>query len=199
MAPRRRLYGCLIASILLIVVIFVSRSAWLHWIGNSLMRAGPPVKADAALVLAGDTFGDRVTRAAELERDGYVPKVFVSGPDGMYGRYECDLAIDYAVERGYPKSYFIGLRHQGKSTREEAAAVLPELRRQNVRTLDLVTSDYHSARAGSIFRELCKGIDIHVVATGDHTFKLDRWWDYREGRKTVALEWLKTVANWFHI
>ena len=52
--------------------------------------------------------GRRLLRAiawcapAELVKQGYVPKVLVSGPDMLYGFYECDLAIPFAVKRGYP-------------------------------------------------------------------------------------------------
>src|SRR5436190_5405364 len=70
-------------------------------LGNYLVQAGPPQKADAALVLAGDGWGLRILTAAQLVRDGFVPKVLVSGPDGAYGNNECDLAIPFAVKHGY--------------------------------------------------------------------------------------------------
>jgi hypothetical protein len=38
------------------------------------------------------------------------------------------------------------------STREESFLLLPELRRRQVRSLILVTSDFHTARASLIFR-----------------------------------------------
>ena len=67
-------------------------------LGAYLVQAVPPQKADAALVLAGDGWGNRILTAAQLARDGFFPKVLVSGPDGAYGNNECDLAIPFAVK-----------------------------------------------------------------------------------------------------
>ena len=70
------------------------------------MRDEGAAHADIAVVLAGDYYGNRVLRAAELVKQGYVPNVLVSGPHMLYGFYECDLEIPFAVQRGYPESWF---------------------------------------------------------------------------------------------
>ena len=57
-------------------------SAILSALGGYLVDAGPPQKADIALVLAGDSSGNRILKAAELVRDGIRSKVLVSGPRG---------------------------------------------------------------------------------------------------------------------
>jgi uncharacterized SAM-binding protein YcdF (DUF218 family) len=196
---RPRLLGCLGLSLLCVAILCFARGVWLPWIGEWLVKAAPPVKADAALVIGGDYSGNRILKGAELERQGYVPKVFVSGNDGMYGNYECDLAIRFAEEHGYPESYFVRLPNRAMSTREEASAVVPELRRYGVHTLDLVTSETHTRRAGGVYREIARSMDVHVVAAPEPLFRPDRWWQVREGRKAVVLEWAKTFANWFHL
>ncbi len=63
-------------------------------------------------MLAGDGYGHRILRAAELVRQGLAPTVLVSGPEGLYGYYESELAIPFAVERGYPRSWFLPFREQ---------------------------------------------------------------------------------------
>ena len=45
--------------------------------GSYLVQAGSPQKADVAVVLAGDPFGNRIIAGAELAQEGYVPKVLV--------------------------------------------------------------------------------------------------------------------------
>lgn len=164
-------------------------------LGAYLVQAGPPQKADAALVLAGDGWGYRVLTAAQLARDGFVPRVLVSGPDGAYGLHECDLAIPFAVKHGYPESYFVHMENSARSTVAEARAVLPEIRRMGVQRLIVVTSNFHTRRAGAIFRELAPDLTILVVAAQDKDFTADGWWHGRQGQKTFLMEWEKTIAN----
>jgi uncharacterized SAM-binding protein YcdF (DUF218 family) len=185
-----------LAAALLLVAAVAGHSLWLAAMGRFLVRAEAPQAADAALVLAGDGFGHRILKGAELVRQGFAPRAFVSGPPGYYGTHECDPAIRFAVARGYPESYFVPLPHQGRSTREEAQSILPELRRRGVRKLLLVTSDYHTRRAGAIFRKLASGMSIVVVAAADESFDAGRWWKTREGRKYVFYELTKNVAEW---
>ena len=164
-------------------------------LGAYLVQAGPPQKADAALVLAGDGWGYRVLTAAQLARDGFVPRVLVSGPDGAYGLHECDLAIPFAVKHGYPESYFVHMENSARSTVAETRAVLPEIRRMGVQRLIVVTSNFHTRRAGAIFRKLAPDLTILVVAAQDKDFTADGWWHGRQGQKTFLMEWEKTIAN----
>lgn len=169
---------------------------WLAAIGGFLVKAGEPVPSDAILVLAGDSYGHRVLKAGELVRQGFASKALVSGTPGYYGMHECDLAIAFAVRRGFPESYFIPVRHISHSTEEEAQNVLPELRRRGVRKLLIVTSDYHTRRAGAIFRASAPDLSIAVTAARDEFFTPGGWWKTRQGRKTVYFELSKTLANW---
>ena len=167
--------------------------------GNYLVRSGSPEKADIALVLAGDSSGNRILKAGELVRQGYTSKALVSGPPGIYGFHECELAIPFAEKAGYPESYFLHFEHQAHSTAEEADAAIPELRRIGARKVLLVTSDYHTRRAGRIFRAKAPDITFDVVSSPDFYFTPDNWWRNREARKTFAIEWMKTFAEWFGV
>jgi uncharacterized SAM-binding protein YcdF (DUF218 family) len=184
----------LVAGLVLIAIVLHAQI--LGALGGFLVQAGPPQKADAALVLAGDSGGYRILTAAQLVRDGFVPKVLVSGPDGNYGLYECDLAIPFAVKRGYPESYFVHVEHSARSTVAEAKAVLPVIRRMGLKRIIVVTSNFHTRRAGRIFRKLAPDLTILVVAAPDENFTPDGWWHNREGQKTFLVEWEKTFANW---
>ena len=177
------------------VLLWATHAWWMAALGCALVHDDGPAKADMAVVLAGDYSGNRMVRAAELVKQGYVPKVLVSGPDMLYGFYECDLAIPFAVKRGYPESWFIRAPNEALSTREEAAAILPDLRRRGVHRFLLVTSDYHTARAARIYRAAAPDLEFRVVAAPDRYFRADGWWHNREGQKTFLIEWMKTVAN----
>jgi uncharacterized SAM-binding protein YcdF (DUF218 family) len=185
----------LLAGLALIAII-VFHTQILGALGGYLVRAGPPQQADAALVLAGDGWGHRILTAAQLEREGFVRKVLVSGPDGAYGLHECDLAIPFAIKHGYPESYFVHLESSARSTLTEAQAILPVIRGMGIHRLILVTSNFHTRRAGAIYRRLAPDLTILVVAAPDQNFTPNGWWHNREAQKTFLMEWEKTVANW---
>jgi uncharacterized SAM-binding protein YcdF (DUF218 family) len=194
-SPRLRLSGLLLV---LAAGAFFTRGLWLPALGAALVDDEGPEKADIAVVLAGDYYGHRIEKAAELVRAGYVPTALVSGP-AYYGTHECDIAIAFIVQRGYPEQWFIPFRHSALSTADEAREILPELQRRKVRRFLLITSDYHSARAGRIFRRaeksLGSAIDMRIVAAPDEFFRAASWWRSREGQKTVFFEWSKTIAT----
>lgn len=168
-------------------------------LGSFLQKSESPQHADAVFVLAGDPSGNRILKAAELVREAYAPEVIVSGPEGVYGFYECDLAIWFAENAGYPKSYFLRFPSRALSTREEATAAAAEFHRLALKSVILVTSDYHTRRAGNLFRAAAPGVEFVVVAAPDLHFTPRGWWRDREGRKTFLLEWMKTIAGWMHL
>lgn len=183
-----------LACAALLLVLF--RVSILGALGAYLVKAEAPRKSDVIFVLGGDAEGNRILKAGELVRQGYAPHAIVSGPGGFYGLNECELAIPFAVRAGYPESYFIHFEHSAHSTMEEAGATVTELRRVGAHSVILVTSDYHTRRAGKIFRARAPDIDWNIVAAPDPYFNAHGWWLQREGRKTFMMEWMKTVAEW---
>jgi hypothetical protein len=79
------------------------------------------------------------------------------------------------------------------------ASVLAELRRRNVRSFLLVTSDYHTARSARIYgaaeRAMGGGPAMRVVPARDEFFRADSWWRTRQAQKVVFFEWSKTFAT----
>jgi uncharacterized SAM-binding protein YcdF (DUF218 family) len=161
-----------------------------------LVSSKAPAKADIIVVLAGDYAGNRILKAAELVRQGFAPQALIDGPSQAYGLHESDLAIAFAVRHGYPESYFVPFPNDARSTGAEADAVLAELRRRKLHRIDIVTSDFHTRRAGKIFRSKARDVEIHMVAAPDRDFTPDGWWKTREGKKVFATEWTKTVGTW---
>jgi uncharacterized SAM-binding protein YcdF (DUF218 family) len=188
-----------VAALALVVLCGLFLAQILAALGSFLERSEPPRMADAVYVAAGDPSGNRILKAAQLVRQRYAPEVIVSGPEGVYGFYECDLAISFAERAGYPKSYFIRFPNHALSTREEAGAAAAEFHQLGLKRIILVTSDYHTRRAGNLFRAAAPGVAFVVVAAPDLHFTPHGWWRDREGRKTFLLEWMKTIAGWLHI
>ncbi|HUA63184.1 MAG TPA: YdcF family protein [Verrucomicrobiae bacterium] len=200
MAGARRLVSRLLLFLaILLVALGASCRLWLPLIGRALVHDDGPDQAEIAVVLGGDYWGHRVETAAMLVRRGYVPRVLVSGPPGFYGANECDLAIPFAVRKGFPAAWFEAFPNNAMNTRDEARDILGELRRRGIKKALVVTSDYHSARARRIYRAMEKsmggGPEIRVVAAPDQFFHADTWWRGRESEKVAFMEWCKTLAN----
>jgi len=185
-----------------IIVLALAAAATSHWwlpaVGTVLVENDGPAKADIGVVLGGDYWGRRIDKAGQLIRQGYIPQALVSGPPGFYGYHESDVAIAFAVRQGYPAAGFIPLPHEAFSTEAEAGVVLQELRRRNIHSFLLITSDYHSRRAARTFRYIGRKMNylpaMRMVTAPDSLFRIDRWWQTREGKKTVFFEWTKTLA-----
>ncbi|MCC6393020.1 MAG: YdcF family protein [Bryobacterales bacterium] len=165
-------------------------------LGEFLVDADNPEKAQAVVVLAGDASGERILKGAGLMRDGYAPKVIVSGPDRYYGRSEADLAIEFAIRRGFSASSFEPVIHQADSTREEAKVIWALLRKEGIRRFLVVTSDFHTRRAKRIYRSVAQGAQFRVIAAPVWNFSPDSWWISRPARKVFFMEWTKTFADW---
>ena len=183
-------------AVVLILLAVATRGLWLSALGGYLIRGEAPVRADIIVVLAGDFFGNRILTAADLVRRGLAPRVLVSGPGDVYGANESDLAVAFAVRHGFPESYFLPFPNDSKSTAAEADAVIPELRKLHAHQIEIVTSNYHTRRAGNIYRSRAGDLEFHLVAAPDPNFSAGGWWKNREGRKTFLVEWEKTVATW---
>lgn len=193
---RRRWLGLVLAFFLIAAVAaFLSRGIWLPQLGLLLIHNDEPLRADAILVLAGDDRGDRVLKGAELGRSGYAPVVYISGSGTTFNLSYADLSRQYAVSKGYPANLFRNLDHNADSTREEAAIALDRLRSDNVRRLNIVTSDYHTARTRRVFSRLARDIEFRVIAAPSWNFRYDNWWQTRRSQKMLFLEYTKTVAD----
>jgi uncharacterized SAM-binding protein YcdF (DUF218 family) len=191
--PSRKTFFLILVA--LVAGVAMTRTLWLGALGAFLIHADQPAHADYALVLAGDAFGHRIMTGGDLVRQGFVRKAIVSGPQGCYGFAESDLAVNFAVKHGYPAEYFIKAPNEATSTRDEASFLISQLRLLGAHSFLVVTSDYHTRRAGSYFRRVANGMEMRVIAAPDEYFRWDSWWRNREGQKIFYLEWSKTVAK----
>jgi len=190
-------FKILFCAAAVLIAAVATHALWLSAFASALIRDEGPEHADLAVVLAGDQLGHRISKAAELIRAGYVPAALVSGPP-YFDVHECDAAIAYIVHQGYPAEWFIPLPNSSLSTNDEASMILAELRRRRVHRFLLVTSAYHTARARRIYQALLRaeggGLEFRTVAAPDPNFQPSSWWRTREGKKTVFIEWCKTIV-----
>lgn len=194
-----RRFRWLILLLLAGAAVYLNPGPVLRPMGAYLVDADIPVRSDCIFVLGGDLFGQRVLRAADLYRLGLAPKVFVSGPGGIYGHTEDELEIQYAREKGATDVPFVGIPNHARSTATEATEVLPKLREAGCRSVLVVTSNFHTRRARRILTRLWPGIEVRMASAPTEDFDPDHWWQNRNYQKTFFFEWAKTFADWFGI
>jgi uncharacterized SAM-binding protein YcdF (DUF218 family) len=171
----------------------------LRWLGSLVVREDSPSAADMIVVLAGDRLGYRVLKGAELAREGFAPAILVSNCKVLYSHSESELAIEFASRHGYSPDLFIATDWLADSTQEEATNAVAQLRHRGVHSAIIVTSAWHTSRAGRIYRRLAPDLTFYMVGADDPDWHDDDWWMERKGRKTFFLEAAKTVADYLRI
>jgi uncharacterized SAM-binding protein YcdF (DUF218 family) len=188
-----------LALAVFIAVLWIFATPILRSIGSLLVANGPPVKADAIVVLAGDGKGNRILKGAELGKQGYAPVVIASNGGDRYERTESALAIEFAVAHGYPASLFLETHWKASSTVDEARHDIALLRARNAHAVLIVTSTWHTARASRVYRRLAPDLEIHVVGAEDPHWDHSNWWHSRPGKKKFLLEFTKNVADYLRL
>jgi hypothetical protein len=158
-------------------------------------------RSDVIVVLAGET-DRRPARAVQLLDGGYGGKLILDVPAGsmVFGVRELDLAERYIKTR--PRAGAVSVCPiEGLSTRDEAHDVEKCLAPEKAKRVLLVTSDFHTRRALSIFRHEIPGTTFSVAAATDDTQFGTRWWEHRQWAKTFVDEglrwiWWKAVDQW---
>lgn len=150
-------------------------------------------QADTIVVLAGETH-QRPAHGMQLLAQNSAGKMLLDVPAGevIYNRSQIDVATDYIQASPYRQSVQICPIY-GLSTKTEAQDVARCLQNSGVRRVLVVTSDYHSRRARSIFQHELKGYEVFVTPTSDPQQFGTAWWQHRQWAKTNFDEWLRLI------
>jgi hypothetical protein len=160
-----------------------------------------PLHSDVILVLAGET-DRRPQRALELLAQGYGRRVLLDVPTNakIYEFTQIQLAQEYIQHLPQPAPITI-CPIDGLSTKDESKDVEKCLASEGGKSVLIVTSDFHTRRALSIFRREVPGHDYSVAAARDEAQFGVKWWTHRQWAKTLVDEWLrlvwwKTIDRW---
>ena len=166
-----------------VFVLYVVRHPLLRLVGSALVLDDSPRAADAIVILGDDNYnGDRAARAAELIKAGWAPRVIASGRYLRPYASIAELEQHDLTGRGVPASAVVRFPQHADNTREECAAVSGLLAAHGWRHVLLVTSNYHTRRAGYICSRLIpRGTELRVVAAPDSEYRPDAWWESRKG------------------
>ena len=158
--------------------------------GRAVIVDDSPRASDAIVMLGDDNYsGDRATRAAELIKGGWAPRVIASGRYLRSYMSVAQLEQRDLIADGVPASAIIPLSHHARNTREECTVIGKFLGQRGWKHVLLVTSNYHTRRADYICsRVLPHGTELYVIAAKDSDYNPNDWWDSRQGTKTFFHE-----------
>lgn len=186
-----------LSCLLLLGAAALAGTAW--FASDWLVRTDPPVRSDAIVVLSGDL--QRNFHGAQLYRMGMAPQVIITAPRREAGYRKLDeigvpsprheeLARAALVRLGVPDGAIRTVGKELLSTAAEAAAIRDAVAPGS--TLLVVTSPYHTRRAGLVFAERFPASSIRMQ--GDPGEVLPRrWWTDQDAARNVLLEFVKTV------
>lgn len=162
---------------------------------GSYLVVDHPQRADVIVVLAGDQNDRRFSKGLELLQRGYAGRMLVDANTDVraWGHTPAELAAGFIATAGGPARQVSVCPNQGDSTFEEAAHVAACLAPLHCRRVLLVTSDYHTRRALSIFSRRMPQYEWSVAAAADDYYFGPAWWKRREWAKTNLSEWMKLV------
>ncbi len=192
----------LIAIVVAVVLLFAL--IWFLQPGGQLIINNPE-KSDAILVLAGSEADARYWRGMELLHAGDGQHLFLDAVTGItYGHSLADLAREFVARTAGANAAQVSVCPvEGDSTKDEAPQVDMCLQRLQPppRSVILVTDDYHTRRALSIFRNRLPQYRWTASAARNDFLFGEPWWKRREWAKTYLTEsqkllWWELFDRW---
>lgn len=173
-----------------LLILFLIGAIFLLLAGR-LLLIDRPEHADAILVLAGET-QVRPQKGLQLLQQGYAPRLIldVNNQERIFTFSLPELAQRW--EQSFPQNQQMSVCSiMGLSTRDEAHEAANCLKRFNAHNVLIVTSDFHTRRAFSIFQHELPGLHFSVAAAYNPVTFGTAWWQHREWAKTSFYEWIR--------
>jgi uncharacterized SAM-binding protein YcdF (DUF218 family) len=195
--PRRRRTFRPIRTILdAVVIVAVIWTIGFVWYTGQITKATPgpdspldTTTADAVVVLTGAQ--DRLGIGFELLSAGKAKRMFISGVYRGVDVQQILKALNRSPKEGEnPITLGYGADDTVGNARETAEWVAKE----NIRSLILVTSNFHMPRALVEFHAEMPEVLIIPHATAPAAFRIDAWWRYPGTLRLIASEWSKYIG-----
>src|SRR3989338_11303428 len=208
-------------KILILITLFLIMLAcfplWLPGVGQFLVLRDQVRESDSLVLLRGEDFF-KMNKAIDLHRKGYAKRIIICTlpvQDGeLWDYYQFKNRILGGDEIS-PKEFikralrFLGLEENApveiieaevSSTYDEAVAIRRWMTQQGLKSMLLVTEEYHSRRALMIFQLVFRGtgIAIYPVVVNNPQYEPRFWWRHEDDVKRVLEEYVSLVFNLFY-
>jgi uncharacterized SAM-binding protein YcdF (DUF218 family) len=185
-SPRPRTALRVVLVLLALFVAWLVLAAWL------LESTDEPVRSDVVIVPSGDVLGNRLIAGARALRQTGSGRLVVFLQDGgLYDQRQ--VAADFLEREGVDPAR-VRLVPGGGSTAEEAGAFAALAHRCEWRSAIVVTSPYHTRRAGWLFRRALGFPFVVHVLSNDEPYDRWTWWSDDATTEAVVLEWMKMIV-----
>jgi hypothetical protein len=183
-----------ISSIVALVVIAIV--ALFLWRAGDYLVVNNARHSDVILVLEGDPGFQRFHAGLQIMGEGYGRTMLIdaSTDSAAYGRPEPEVLRNLITENAGTQREQVRLCLMPKAdTALEAMRCERCLRETGAHSVVLVTSEYHTRRALSIFRQRLPQYSWSTYAVSQPTIFRKDWWSDRKAAQTVAREWAKLL------
>jgi uncharacterized SAM-binding protein YcdF (DUF218 family) len=198
----------LLTFVILVAVVIVAFRLSMPWMARRLMRSDPLQRSDVMVVLGSGRY-ERTLEAGVLYQQGWAPRIMLIRPPdpfrdkfrqqfGLHVPVFLDIQQDLLHQMHVPQPAILFSPRIPDSTRTEAEVIAASARQNGWHRIIVVTSPYHTARAGSLFEGAMK--DSCQVIVHPDRFESpdpDRWWIAFPDRSDVVLEYLKRIYALF--
>ncbi len=200
-----------IKALCLILLLFLGWIILAPFLAENLIVEKPLEKADAILILGGSAvYKERTQKGAEIYKKGVGEKIFLTddGERGGWSEIEkrnpsfVELARKNLIANGVPAEKIEILQPTVAGTIDEARILAEKAKAENLDSVLLVTSAYHTRRAlwtfEKVFAEsgLTTDLGIDAPPAGIETPRKSFWWLSPRGWNFVAGEYVKFLAYW---
>ncbi len=197
----------------IIVVLLILLFGWIvfaPFLAENLIVEKPLEEADAILVLSGSSvFKERTYKAAKLYKAGVAKKILLSDDGVKAGWSQIEqrnppyvyLAKRELIANGVAENDIEILDGEVTGTIWEARNLKKKIQKDNLKSVLLVTSAYHTKRALWIVEKICGNdakIGIVAVSVRDQTLPPWIWWLSVKGWTDVAGEYVKFFVYWVY-
>lgn len=193
----------LLVIVLLCALAYSLRVPLLSGLANYLINTDTPLeKADMIFVLNGD-YETRPFYTSELYQQGLAPLVAIaqteSSPAERLGLVDnpTDIAVEVMKLRGVPADKLLVLNTSGPvtSTFDEARTIRQYVEANNIGSVIMVTSAFHTRRSRWIFERELEGVPVKLQVAGAPYINFDagNWWQYEDGLINLNNEYIKLI------
>lgn len=151
-------------------------------------------KVDVIVAVSGGDTAARTDEAVKLYRDGYSSKIIFSGAALDPNSPSNAKAMATLAEKAGVPASAIELDEMAVDTRQNASDVAAIVRRDEYKSIILVTSPYHQRRVYTVFRQSL-GNDITILnhSSIDKLWRRTHWWATEYSRNLTISEAQKTL------
>jgi uncharacterized SAM-binding protein YcdF (DUF218 family) len=196
---RRRLWIALLGSLFIAgLLVFLNLGRW-------LVVEDPLQKADAIAVLSG-RMPSRALEAARVYKQGYASRVWLTHSTEPGATLQA-LSVRYVGEDSYDKQI---LMHEGVpesaiqvleppivNTADEMKTIGEALRKENQRSVILVTSKVHTRRVRALWNRISAKDGVAILhGVSDDSFDPAHWWRNTSDALDVVREILGLANAW---